>query len=140
MSISSSFSNALSGLNVTRRLADLTSGNLANALTDGYARQTADVGSAVLQGRGSGAYIRGINRASAPDLTASRRLADGDAATFGPNAQALARLGQALGEATSEEGLFRRIEIFEAAILKHLHRCEDEMAGRGDAPGPVFPE
>ena len=139
MSISSSFSNALSGLNVTRRLADLTSGNLANALTDGYARQTADVGSAVLQGRGSGAYIRGINRASAPDLTASRRLADGDAATFGPNAQALARLGQALGEATSEEGLFRRIETFEAAMrfLAETPESEPRQVQAADAARDV---
>lgn len=116
MSISGSFSNALSGLGVTGRLAEVASNNLANALTKGYARQAVDVGARELGGRGVGARSLGVNRTSAPDLTASRRLADGDAAAAEPQAEALARLGAAFGEATGDDGLFRRIESLESAL------------------------
>lgn len=116
MSISGSFSNALTGLGVTGRLAEVASNNLANALTKGYARQSLDVGSRELGGRGVGARALGVNRTSAPDLTASRRIADGDAAAGEPQAEALARLGRAFGEASGDDGLFRRIENLESAL------------------------
>lgn len=116
MSISGSFSNALSGLTVTGRRAEVTSNNLANALTKGYARQSVDVASSALNGRGSGARLLGVTRNSVPDLTASRRLADGDAAALEPQAESLARLGAALGEATADDGLFRRIETLESSL------------------------
>ena len=40
MSISSALNIALSGRTVTGKRAEITSGNLANALTDGYGRQS----------------------------------------------------------------------------------------------------
>ena len=116
MSISGSLSNALSGLGTTGRLAEVASNNLANALTKGYARQNVEIGSRELSGRGVGSRVLGVTRTSAPDLTASRRLADGDAAALEPQAEALARLGAAFGEATGEDGLFRRLERFESSL------------------------
>ncbi|MEM1298957.1 MAG: flagellar hook-associated protein FlgK [Pseudomonadota bacterium] len=116
MSISATFANALSGLTATRRLADVTANNLANALTEGYGRQSVDLSSAVLEGRGVGVSVTGVSRASAPDITAARRKADGDAATFGAQASALERLGRSLGEATDEDSLFVRLEEFEAGL------------------------
>lgn len=116
MSISGSFSNALSGLGVTGRLADVASNNLANALTKGYARQSLAVGARELGGNGVGARALGVNRTSAPDLTASRRLADGDAAAGETQAQALGRLGREFGEASANDGLFRRIETLESSL------------------------
>lgn len=126
MSISGSFSNALSGLGVTSRLAETASNNLANALTKGYARQSVDIAARELDGRGVGVRTLGVNRNSVPDLTASRRLADGDAAGLEPQAEALARLGAAFGEATSEDGLFRRIEVLEASIRGLAETPESE--------------
>lgn len=116
MSISGSFSNALSGLGATGRLAEVASNNLANALTKGYARQNVEIGSRELSGRGVGTRVIGVSRTSSPDLTASRRIADGDAAAFEPQAEALARLGSAFGEATGDDGLFRRIEALETSL------------------------
>lgn len=116
MSISTTFANALSGMTATRRQADVTSNNLANALTEGYGRQSVDLGSAVLGGRGVGVSVVSVSRASAPDLTAARRKADGDAATLGPQAQATQRLARAFGEATDEDGVFVRIEALESTL------------------------
>lgn len=126
MSISGSFSNALSGLGVTGRLAEVASNNLANALTKGYARQSVDVGARELSGRGVGARVLGVTRNSVPDLTASRRLADGDAAALEPQAESLARLGAAFGEATADEGLFRRIEALESSLRGMSETPESE--------------
>ncbi|MEM7683684.1 MAG: flagellar hook-associated protein FlgK, partial [Pseudomonadota bacterium] len=104
MSISGSFSNALSGLNVTGRLAEVASNNLANALTKGYARQSVDISAQALEGRGAGVRVDQVVRNSAPELTATRRLADGDAAAVDIQAESLARLGAAFGEATGDDG------------------------------------
>lgn len=126
MSISGSFTNALSGLGVTSRLAEVASNNLANALTKGYARQSVDIGARELDGRGVGVRTLGVNRNSTPDLTASRRLADGDAAAVEPQADALARLGAAFGEATADDGLFRRIEALETSLRGLAETPESE--------------
>lgn len=139
MSISGSFSNALSGLGVTSRLAEVASNNLANALTKGYARQSVDIGARELDGRGVGVRTLGVNRNSVPDLTASRRLADSDAAASQPQAEALSRLGVALGEATSDDGLFRRIETLEARLrgLAETPESEPRQIAVAEAAGDV---
>ncbi|MGD1922886.1 MAG: flagellar hook-associated protein FlgK [Paracoccaceae bacterium] len=126
MSISGSFSNALSGLNVTGRLAEVASNNLANALTKGYARQSVDISAQALEGRGAGVRVDQVVRNSAPELTATRRLADGDAAAVDIQAESLARVGAAFGEATGDDGLFRRVEQFEASLRQLAETPEEE--------------
>ena len=126
MSISGSLSNALSGLGVTGRLSEVASNNLANALTKGYSRQTVQVSSRELNGRGVGATVVQVSRASSPDLTASRRIADGDAASADNQAEALGKLGTLLGEATGDDGLFRRIETFENSLRTLAETPESE--------------
>ncbi|MEM9059610.1 MAG: flagellar hook-associated protein FlgK [Pseudomonadota bacterium] len=126
MSISGSFSNALSGLSVTGRLAEVASNNLANALTKGYARQSVDISARALEGRGVGVQADQVVRTSAPELTATRRLADGDAAAVDIQAEALARLGEAFGEVTGDDGLFRRVETFETTLRQLAETPEAE--------------
>ncbi|MEM6622745.1 MAG: flagellar hook-associated protein FlgK [Pseudomonadota bacterium] len=116
MSISSSFSNALSGLGATSRLAEVASNNLANALTKGYGRQSVDLSSASLGGRGVGVQVVGVTRATANDITSARRQADSDAATIEPQAEALLKLGRAYGEATDSDGLVVRVTNLENAM------------------------
>ncbi|MEM7060624.1 MAG: flagellar hook-associated protein FlgK [Pseudomonadota bacterium] len=116
MSLSTSFFNALSGMTVNTKMTEIASNNLANALTDGYGRQSVNLGSAALGGRGIGVAERSITRASALQYTESRRQADGEAANGSVQAEALARLGTQLGEATAEDGLFRRIEALETGL------------------------
>lgn len=126
MSLSTSLSNALSGLGSTGKLAEITSNNLANALTKGYGRQSVDLGSLVLDGRGSGVAVRGISRTMAPDITAARRQADADAANATAQATSMSRLGRILGEAGDTDSLFTRLETFEAATRQLAENPEAE--------------
>lgn len=126
MSISSSISNALSGLRVTGRLTEVASNNLANALTDGYGRQTLQVGASVLGGQGAGVSEISVSRSSAPEFTAARRLADGEAAEASVIAAAYQRLGQTLGTADAQNSLFRRLEAFESAMRQFAETPESE--------------
>lgn len=116
MSLSNALSNALSGLGVNNRQIQTTSKNLANALTDGYAKRTVEVGASSIEGQGVGVSVRGVLRETAPELTAARRTADGEAAETSVLAEALSRLGASLGEATDDEGLFRRVEDLERTM------------------------
>ena len=116
MSISNALNNALSGLAATSRLAEVTSGNLANALTEGYGRQSVDLSSAVLGGFGSGVSVSGLVRASSPELTSARRIADGDLAGGQAELDALVRLERTLGMAGGDDTLASRITDFEGAL------------------------
>ena len=116
MSISSAINIALSGLTATGRRVEITSGNLANALTEGYGRQSVTLSSAVLGGFGSGVAVGGVNRASSPELTSARRIADGDLAGGQSELDAMVRLERSLGVAGDDDTLATRITAFEAAL------------------------
>jgi len=58
MSLTAAFNNAASGLTVALRAAGVTSSNLANALSDGYARRDISIEAR----RDGGAVVTGINR------------------------------------------------------------------------------
>jgi len=116
MSITSALSNALSGLTATSRLAEITSGNLANALTEGYGRQSISLSSTVIGGYGSGVSVSGLNRASSPELTSARRIADGDLAGGQAEIDALVRLERTLGVTGGDGTLATRILDFEASL------------------------
>lgn len=58
MSLTAAFNNAASGLTVALRAAGVTSSNLANALSDGYARRDIRIETR----RDGGAVVTGINR------------------------------------------------------------------------------
>lgn len=124
MSITSTFANALTGLRANSKLTEVTSNNLANALTDGYGRQEVVLSSQALGGQGAGVSVTSLVRAQAPEATAARRQADGDAAASSAQADALARLGQSLGEATDPDGLFRRLEGFETSLRQFAETPE----------------
>jgi len=116
MSISSALNIALSGLTATGKLAEITSGNLANALTDGYGRQSVTLSAGVLGGLGNGVAVAGVDRASSPELTSARRIADGDLAGGQAEFDALVRLERSLGVAGGEDSLAARITAFEGAL------------------------
>ena len=62
MSLAITLSNALSGLAVNQSALQVTSNNVANANTEGYARKTVAQVSRLLDGVGSGVDIAGIER------------------------------------------------------------------------------
>lgn len=116
MSIANALNNALGGLRATGKLAEIASGNLANALTDGYGRQTVGLSSAVLGGYGNGVAITGVDRASSPELTSARRVADGDLAGGKAQLDALTRLERSVGAAGGNDTLATRVIAFEASL------------------------
>jgi len=79
MSISSSLSNALSGLTAASRGAEVISSNVANALTDGYGARDISL-SARFGGGIGGVAVVGETRNVDQGLLSERRLAD---AAFG---------------------------------------------------------
>lgn len=116
MSIANALTNALSGLTATAKLAELGSGNLANALTEGYAARSASLAAQAPGGVGSGVSVVGINRAAEPELTSARRLADGDLADGQARLDALVRLERVLGGPGGEDTLTSRVLAFESAL------------------------
>ncbi len=116
MSISSALQNAISGLAAAGQRAAITSGNIANAQTDGYAARTVSLTSTVAGGHGTGVVVAGIIRAETPELTATRRIADGDLAGGQAGLDALARLEQVLGGPGEADSLVFRVDRFESAL------------------------
>lgn len=116
MSISSALQNALSGLTATSKLAEITSGNLANALTDGYGRQAVTLTPQVTGGHGTGVAVADVTRAQSPELTSSRRRADGDLALGQARLDAHTRLERSLGTVGDPNSLSARVTAFEGAL------------------------
>lgn len=77
MTISAAFQNAMSGLRVAARGSEITSGNISNATTPGYARRTLEVSSTTSNYVG-GVTVDGVVRNVDPILIAARRDAQAD--------------------------------------------------------------
>lgn len=122
MSISAALNSALSGLNANSRLTDVISGNLANALTPGFAPRELGLQA---QGPGGGVTVTGVTRRIDPALLADRRLADSalaDARTRADFASAIERVPGLPGEGGS---IADRLAAFEAAIVSASSRPEE---------------
>jgi len=114
MSITSALSNAVSGLNAASRRSEVTAHNIANATTEGYARQGVSASQQVTGGRGAGVLIaNGATRATDAPLTASRREAQGEA----NGSEVLATASRALADSVGGTGsLFDRISALETTL------------------------
>lgn len=76
MTLSTALNNAISGLTATSRGASVVSGNIANALTPGYAKRSLELTTNLISG--NGVRVAGIVRHQDPVLTANRRATDAD--------------------------------------------------------------
>ncbi len=114
MSLSTSLNNALSGLTATSRQAEVTSSNLANALTDGFGRRELNLSSQVRVG--GGVRIDGVTRQMDKGILSERRLADAQLGGRSTTAQALAKLEGFVGAPGDEASLPARIIAFETAL------------------------
>ncbi|MEO1549156.1 MAG: flagellar hook-associated protein FlgK [Pseudomonadota bacterium] len=118
MSISTALANATSGLMVSSRLAEVVSNNVANALTPGYTRQTADVGSVVVNGRGAGAQVVGVSLAGDAALVAASRRGAAQSAALAQEAATATALADAFGRYEGGDTLNTRVTAFEAALVE----------------------
>lgn len=126
MSISSSLSNAMSGLTASARAAEIVSSNVANSLTEGYGRRDLELVSASLAGRGAGVRMVGVNRNVDHLTIGERRLADADLGQASAQTDFLQRLEEILGRPDSENSLTSRIAGFESALIEAASRPDSE--------------
>ncbi len=112
MSLSSSLSNALSGLTATSRAAQLVSSNLANALNENYARREIELGGA----QGGGVMISGVNRFIDTALLSDRR-------------GALAELSLAAEQSRKANAIEQSIGLPDDAfsVAAHLNRFDTSL-------------
>ncbi|MCK4711780.1 MAG: flagellar hook-associated protein FlgK [Marinosulfonomonas sp.] len=126
MSMSSTLSNALSGLTASSRSAEIVSSNIANALTDGYGRRELDLSSRVLGGEGSGVHIDGTSRIVDQVVIADRRLADASLGASSTHAGFLQRIEDVLGEPGTAGSLSDRLAGLDAAFIEAAVRPDSE--------------
>ncbi|MGB7318137.1 MAG: flagellar hook-associated protein FlgK [Planktotalea sp.] len=112
MSLSSSLSNALSGLSVTSRTAQLVSSNLANALNEGYARREIELGGA----QGGGVFVSGINRFVDAALLSDRRNAQSSLALSSERARVTDTLEQVIGLPDDPYSISAHLNQFDASL------------------------
>ncbi len=140
MSLSGALSNALSGLTVSSRMAEVVSSNVSNAATEGYGRRTLEITQRVVAGVPSGAQVGGIARHVDPALLADRRLADAELGRFSTTADFLAEIERAIGSPDDPASLTARIAAFGGSLIEAASRPDLEArlevavaAGRGIA-------
>lgn len=113
MSLTSSISNAFSGLTVTSRAAQLVSSNLANALNENYSRQEIELGSS----QNGGAFLANTNRIVDIALIADRRNAMSGVGLATVRTDGARALEQTIGMPGDASSLPAHINRFDAALL-----------------------
>jgi flagellar hook-associated protein 1 FlgK len=135
MSISSALSNALSGLTVTSRAADLVSSNIANAMTDGYGVRSLNVSARIVGNAGSGAWVTGVTRHEDAVLVGQRRMTEAELGYRSAEGAFLNRLENMIGTPDMAGSLAARTAAFEAALTSAAAnpQAEVRLTGAVDA-------
>lgn len=116
MSITSALSNAFTGLSAASRTAEVISNNVANSMTEGYSRKTAELSARTVAGSGAGVRVAGMQRAADPQATADRRKLDAEVGEAGVLSGAHDRLSAAWGTPESATSLPARSSALEIAM------------------------
>lgn len=127
MSLTSSLSNALSGLSVTSRAAQLVSSNLANALNENYARQEIELGGA----QGGGVLVSGIDRSVNAALLADHRTARSGLELASERSHSAEALAQVIGAPDDPYSIGAHLNRFDAA-LRYLESAPSSDVRRQD--------
>jgi len=122
MSISAALNNAMTGLTVSGRIAENVSTNIANAMTQGYARREVELSQQVLGNQGAGVTVAGIIRHVDPVLLANRRLAEADVGQASINSGFLQTIESAIGLPDNETSLTGRMSKFDSALIEAASR------------------
>ncbi|PWK59820.1 flagellar hook-associated protein FlgK [Roseicyclus mahoneyensis] len=135
MSISSALSNALSGLTVSSRAADIVSSNIANAMTDGYGVRSLNISARAFGDMGAGAFVTGVTRSEDAVLIGQRRLTEAELAFRNAQGGYLTRLEALIGTPDMAGSLAARSAGFEAALASAAAnpQAQVRLAGAVDA-------
>lgn len=122
MTLSSALSSALSGLVASTRTAEVVSGNLANALTEGFAPREITLAST----RDSrGVRVESVSRQVDLGLLSDRRIADSARAASEVGASFALAVEKTIGTPESAQSLTGRLATLEAAFVTASTRPED---------------
>jgi len=116
MSISSALNTANTGLAAASKRANVIAGNVANALTPGYAKREISVGENVIAGQGAGVTVNGVVRSTDQALTNDRRNSEGILQREQAAATTYATFNKILGEPDDPFGLFIQYQNLESSL------------------------
>lgn len=122
MSLSASLSNALSGLTATARRAEVVSSNVANAMTDGYARRELEVTTQLIGRTGAGVKVVTVARHVDVALLSDRRLADAEAGNADTKAEFLQRIETLLGTPGDTTSLSSQVAALGTSLVAAASR------------------
>lgn len=122
MSLSASLANALSGLTVTARRAEVVSANVANAMTDGYGRRELEVSSRLIGRTGAGVKVVGVARQVNEAVLSDRRLADADAGNAGAQVAFLRQIETLIGTPGDGTSLSDRVAALGTSFVAAASR------------------
>jgi flagellar hook-associated protein 1 FlgK len=125
MSLSSAMNATLSGLTVSARMAELVSSNVANAMTPGYVRRTAEL--AARETGGQGVRLVAILRTADMHLLSERRMAQAGEAGASARAAFLAVAEHAVGTADTSSSLSARVNALDSALLAAAGRPDSDV-------------
>ncbi len=115
MNMSTALNNALGGLSAASRGAAVVSGNIANALTPGYARRSLELATSPISG--NGVRVVGITRHQDPVLIANRRATDANLAAAKTVAQFHSGYEKLVGTADDATSISARLAQFESSLI-----------------------
>ncbi|MBL4559070.1 MAG: hypothetical protein JKP98_24410 [Rhodobacteraceae bacterium] len=122
MSITGAVANALSGLTASARSAEVISSNIANAMTDSYARREVVLANQVLGSTGAGVRVADIARVTDQTAIAERRLARASLGAAEVTAGFHARMEGTIGMPGEAGALTGRIDTLEGALAEAASR------------------
>lgn len=128
MSLSSSLSTAITGLNVNAKRAEIVSSNIANSATPGYAVRSLEVTSQQNGGAGSGVRAVAVTRSTDPILLAQRRTSDAELQGASLRADFHRGLANSIGEPQDPNSLGAAVVRFETALVDASARPESPAA------------
>ncbi len=127
MSLSAALNNATSGLTAATRSAEVVSSNVANALTEGYARREIRLASSSVGGQGGGVTVASIERIMNHTVTNDRRLSESDLGFVQKELGFYQTIERVLADPTSEGSLTSRLTNLEASLVSAAANPSDEI-------------
>jgi flagellar hook-associated protein 1 len=121
MTISGALSNAMSGLRAAGAGSDIVSSNIANALTEGYARRSVSLSPDTIGATG-GVVVNGIIRHTDPVLVADRRLATAENANNAGLSTFMAQIETLVGDPEQGDSLSARLSQFDTSLNSAISR------------------
>lgn len=119
MSITSALNSAMTGLTANARLSQVTSENLANALTPGYSSQKLNLSTSQYA---AGVRIGDVERNVNPALQSTTRKAEAEYAKIGVYSDFYSRMSNFVGTVDDNMSISTQISNFDAALVEATSR------------------